>query len=149
VRNDVHRMDYPTYQARGWAIGSGPVKAACKLVVGQRLKGRGMRWRQRQPVPPARPVPQPTRPVGGLLVRHRRLKPTNKKDAHPTDFAAARREHHAIAQSASAIDLSARRQKDVRYEGRSPRRLPVLFEVVGQPDSATPRSSEFLGFMAL
>jgi len=45
VRNNVHRMDYPTYLARGWMIGSGPVEAACKLVVNQRLKGAGMRWR--------------------------------------------------------------------------------------------------------
>lgn len=44
VGNQVHRMDYPTYRARGWLIGSGPVEAACKLVVGQRLKGSGMRW---------------------------------------------------------------------------------------------------------
>lgn len=42
--NQVHRMDYPTYRARGWLIGSGPVEAACKQVVGQRLKGTGMRW---------------------------------------------------------------------------------------------------------
>lgn len=42
--NQVHRMDYPAYRARGWLIGSGPVEAACKLVVGQRLKGSGMRW---------------------------------------------------------------------------------------------------------
>jgi hypothetical protein len=42
--NQGHRMDYPTYRARGWLIGSGPVEAACKLVVGQRLKGSGMRW---------------------------------------------------------------------------------------------------------
>lgn len=47
VANNVHRMDYPTYVARGWRIGSGPVEAACKLVVGQRLKGTGMRWRER------------------------------------------------------------------------------------------------------
>jgi hypothetical protein len=47
VANNVHRMDYPTYIARGWRIGSGPVEAACKLVVGQRLKGTGMRWRER------------------------------------------------------------------------------------------------------
>lgn len=46
VRNNVHRMDYPRYLARGWLIGSGPVEAACKLVVGQRLKGTGMRWRE-------------------------------------------------------------------------------------------------------
>jgi len=42
--NQVHRMDYPTYRARGWQIGSGPVESACKRVVGQRLKGAGMRW---------------------------------------------------------------------------------------------------------
>ena len=46
VRNNVSRMDYPSYLARGWMIGSGPVEAACKLVVGQRLKGTGMRWRE-------------------------------------------------------------------------------------------------------
>jgi hypothetical protein len=36
-------MDYPTYRAKGWQIGSGPVASACKQVVGQRLKGSGMR----------------------------------------------------------------------------------------------------------
>jgi hypothetical protein len=44
VRNNEHRMDYPRYRSRGWQIGSGPVEAACKTVVGQRLKGGGMRW---------------------------------------------------------------------------------------------------------
>lgn len=42
--NQVHRMDYPTYVAKGWQIGSGQVESACKTVVGQRLKGPGMRW---------------------------------------------------------------------------------------------------------
>ncbi len=42
--NQGHRMDYPEYQRRGWQIGSGPVESACKTVVGQRLKGGGMRW---------------------------------------------------------------------------------------------------------
>jgi hypothetical protein len=42
--NQAHRMDYPVYVAKGWAIGSGPVEAACKTVVGQRMKGSGMRW---------------------------------------------------------------------------------------------------------
>ena len=37
-------MDYPGYVAKGWQIGSGPVESACKTVVGQRLKGGGMRW---------------------------------------------------------------------------------------------------------
>jgi hypothetical protein len=42
--NQRERMDYPSYVARGWQIGSGPVESACKTVVGQRLKGGGMRW---------------------------------------------------------------------------------------------------------
>jgi hypothetical protein len=42
--NQVHRMDYPSYLAQGWAIGSGPVESACKTIIGQRLKGGGMRW---------------------------------------------------------------------------------------------------------
>lgn len=43
-RNHQHRMDYPTYLAHGWQIGSGPVESACKTVVGNRLKAGGMRW---------------------------------------------------------------------------------------------------------
>jgi hypothetical protein len=43
-RNHQHRMDYPRYLANGWRIGSGPVEAACKTVVGNRLKGGGVRW---------------------------------------------------------------------------------------------------------
>lgn len=42
--NQVDRMDYPSYEANGWYIGSGAVESACKTVVGQRLKGSGMRW---------------------------------------------------------------------------------------------------------
>lgn len=42
--NQVDRMDYPSYRANGWQIGSGPVEAACKTVINQRLKGVGMRW---------------------------------------------------------------------------------------------------------
>jgi hypothetical protein len=41
---NVHRMDYPRYRRRGWQIGSGGVEAACKTVIGGRLKGAGMRW---------------------------------------------------------------------------------------------------------
>lgn len=47
LRNNLHRMDYPTYIARGWQIGSGVIESACKTVVGRRLKGPGMRWRER------------------------------------------------------------------------------------------------------
>jgi hypothetical protein len=44
VQNNLHRMDYPYYRSQGWLIGSGHIEAACKTVVGQRLKGSGMRW---------------------------------------------------------------------------------------------------------
>lgn len=44
--NNLHRMDYPSYVARGWQIGSGMIEAACKTVVNQRLKLSGMRWRE-------------------------------------------------------------------------------------------------------
>jgi hypothetical protein len=43
-RKNVGRMDYPSYEANGWQIGSGPVESACKTVVGQRMKSGGMRW---------------------------------------------------------------------------------------------------------
>ena len=42
--SNAHRMEYPEYLTEGWHIGSGVVESACKTVVGQRLKGAGMRW---------------------------------------------------------------------------------------------------------
>jgi hypothetical protein len=44
IGNHADRMDYPTYLAAGWQIGSGHIEAACKTVVNQRLKRSGMRW---------------------------------------------------------------------------------------------------------
>lgn len=38
------QMDYPAYRVKGMMIGSGPVEAACKVIVGQRPKQAGMRW---------------------------------------------------------------------------------------------------------
>jgi hypothetical protein len=38
------QMDYPTFQAAGWPIGSGSVESANKLVVQERMKGPGMHW---------------------------------------------------------------------------------------------------------
>ena len=37
-------MQYPTYQAEGWPIGSGIVESGNKVVMQARLKGAGMRW---------------------------------------------------------------------------------------------------------
>jgi hypothetical protein len=45
VWKNRHRTDYPTYRAKGWDVGSGPTEAGCK-VIGQRVKGGGMRWLQ-------------------------------------------------------------------------------------------------------
>lgn len=45
LENNLHRTEYPDYLANGWEIGSGEIESACKTVVGQRLKGAGMRWR--------------------------------------------------------------------------------------------------------
>ena len=49
-KREAH-MQYPTYQAAGWPIGSGSVESANKGVVEARLKGAGMRW-ERQNVNP-------------------------------------------------------------------------------------------------
>ncbi len=44
LHNQADRLDYPTYEARGWPISSGPMESFCKQL-GRRLKGPGMRWR--------------------------------------------------------------------------------------------------------
>ena len=40
----VMQLQYPTFQAQGWPIGSGIAESANKLVVEARLKGAGMHW---------------------------------------------------------------------------------------------------------
>ena len=45
--NHRKRMRYGQFRARGLMIGSGPVEAACKSVIGTRLKRPGMRWSYR------------------------------------------------------------------------------------------------------
>jgi hypothetical protein len=40
----VGQMQYPTFQAEGWPIGSGVVESANKVVGEARLKGAGMHW---------------------------------------------------------------------------------------------------------
>ena len=46
LRHKLHRMDSPSYLSRGWEIGSGEIESACKSIIGGRLKGPGMRWRE-------------------------------------------------------------------------------------------------------
>jgi len=41
--HNLSRMDYPRYRAMGLPIGSGPVEAQCKTLVGARCKQAGMR----------------------------------------------------------------------------------------------------------
>lgn len=42
-----HRMDYPTYAAKGWPLGSGIVESSVRLVSNIRTKEPGMRWSRR------------------------------------------------------------------------------------------------------
>ena len=46
-RNNCHRMRYAEAQEKNYPIGSGVVEAACKTLVGQRLKRSGMTWQYR------------------------------------------------------------------------------------------------------
>lgn len=42
--NNIDRMQYGTFRAKGYFIGSGVVEAGCKSVIGGRCKQSGMRW---------------------------------------------------------------------------------------------------------
>lgn len=42
------QMQYPTFQAQGWPLGSGATESGNKLVVEARLKGAGMHWARMQ-----------------------------------------------------------------------------------------------------
>jgi Uncharacterised protein family (UPF0236) len=44
LRTHAHRMQYQTYAAQGYHLGSGVAQAGCKQVVQARMKGAGMRW---------------------------------------------------------------------------------------------------------
>lgn len=41
-----NRMEYDRYRTEGLPIGSGLIEGSCKLVVGKRFKGNGMRWKK-------------------------------------------------------------------------------------------------------
>jgi hypothetical protein len=40
------RMDYAAYRQAGYPLGSGSVESGCKVVVQERMKQAGMRWRR-------------------------------------------------------------------------------------------------------
>ena len=42
--NNRHRMDYPTYRANGYHIGSGTIESAVKQIASQRMKVPGATW---------------------------------------------------------------------------------------------------------
>ena len=44
--NNIKRMDYPAYRARGLRVTSGKVESANYHVTGARLKCQGMRWQE-------------------------------------------------------------------------------------------------------
>ncbi len=41
---NAYRMDYPTYDQRGYYIGSGAIESAHRTVIQKRLKLSGQRW---------------------------------------------------------------------------------------------------------
>lgn len=44
LEKNKDRMRYASYRAQGLFVGSGVIEAACKSVIGQRLKQSGMKW---------------------------------------------------------------------------------------------------------
>jgi len=42
--HNAERMRYRRFRRQGLFIGSGVVESGCKHIIGQRLKGSGMRW---------------------------------------------------------------------------------------------------------
>jgi hypothetical protein len=72
--NNRDRMDYPTYRANGYQIGSGTIESGVKQIAQQRLKVPGARWN----LPSARLVAKAraaflSRQWGELAARRRKL----------------------------------------------------------------------------
>ena len=44
INNNIDKIDYPTYKAKGYFVGSGAVESANKVILQRRLKQSGMRW---------------------------------------------------------------------------------------------------------
>jgi hypothetical protein len=54
IVNNRHRMDYPTYLAKGHQIGSDTIESGCKQIVTQRLKVAGAIWDQHNAIKTAK-----------------------------------------------------------------------------------------------
>jgi hypothetical protein len=44
LQNNLDKMHYPTYRAKGYFVGSGAIESANKVILQRRLKQSGMRW---------------------------------------------------------------------------------------------------------
>jgi hypothetical protein len=44
ISNNIDKIDYPEYKAKGYFVGSGAVESANKVILQRRLKQAGMRW---------------------------------------------------------------------------------------------------------
>jgi hypothetical protein len=44
ISNNIDKIDYPTYKAKGYFVGSGAIESANKVILQRRLKQSGMRW---------------------------------------------------------------------------------------------------------
>ncbi len=44
ITNNIDKIDYPLYKAKGYFVGSGAIESANKVILQRRLKQAGMRW---------------------------------------------------------------------------------------------------------
>ena len=44
ITNNIDKINYPAYKAKGYFVGSGAIESANKVIVQRRLKQAGMRW---------------------------------------------------------------------------------------------------------
>jgi len=82
-KREAH-MQYPSFQAAGWPIGSGMVESANKLVVEARLKGAGMHW--------SRASVNPLLALRNAVCNHRWAEAWQQSEAHIRRCGIGRRE---------------------------------------------------------
>ena len=106
-------MQYPTYRAAGWPLGSGMVESANKLVVEARLKGAGMHWKREN--------------VNALLL----LRTAVCNDRWRLTWQETRKQEHQLRQHARV------RQTQTRFEQATSRLLRLWFPLA-QATSPSP-----------